>query len=152
VVTSTGKSAIVEQGREIPYSSSSGNAGTNVQFKKAVVSLTATPFITPDDRVQMDLVVTQDEQGENVAQTGGGFVPAIDTRKVQTSLLVDNGATVVLGGVYQDNNTHSADKVPLLGDVPFIGSLFRHKVLSDHKRELLIFVTPKIIKEGLKVP
>jgi type IV pilus assembly protein PilQ len=153
VVTATGKKATVEQGQEVPYSTSSGLGGvTNTQFKKATLSLDVTPFITPDDRVQMDLSVHSDAIGQNVAQATGGSAPAIDTRRVDTSLLVDNGATVVLGGVYADDANHTTEKIPLLGDVPFIGNLFRHQIKNDSKRELLIFVTPKILKEGLKVP
>jgi type IV pilus assembly protein PilQ len=152
VVTSTGHAAIVEQGQEVPFSTSSGQTGTQTSFKKATLALEVTPFITPDDRIQMDLLVKSDAIGQNVPQATGGSQPAIDTRRVNTSLLVDNGDTVVLGGVYSDDARRRTDKIPLLGDIPFIGTLFRHNLKQDTKRELLIFVTPKILKEGIKVP
>ena len=151
VVTATGRAAVVEQGTEIPFSSSSGNTGTTTQFKKATLALEVTPFITPDDRVQMDLNVKSDAIGQNVSQATGGSAPAIDTRRVTTSLLVNNGDTVVLGGVYERDNNKSADKIPLLGDLPLLGSLFKHNLTTTKKTELLIFVTPKILKEGIRV-
>jgi len=150
VVTATGKAAVVEQGQEIPYTVTTAlgaGAVAQVQFKKAVLALEVTPFITPDDRVQMDLNVKSDAPSGLVVQGQ----PAIDTRRVNTSVLVDNGNTVVLGGVYSDDQRNSTDKIPLLGDVPFLGTLFRHKLKTDAKRELLIFVTPKILKEGIRV-
>lgn len=150
VVTANGKQATIEQGREIPYQTSSGNTGTNTQFKKAVLSLTVAPQITPDNRVIMDLNVTNDSQGENVT-TGTGSAPAIDTRKLDTQVLIRSGDTVVLGGVFQRETSDSASKVPLLGDIPLLGFLFRNSDRSDTKRELLIFVTPKVLQEGLKV-
>ncbi|NGY06501.1 type IV pilus secretin PilQ [Solimonas terrae] len=150
VVTANGKQATIEQGREIPYQTSSGNSGTNTQFKKAVLSLTVSPQITPDNRVIMDLNVTNDSQGENVT-TGSGSAPAIDTRKLDTQVLIRSGDTVVLGGVFQRESTTGASKVPLLGDVPLLGFLFRNSSKSDTKRELLIFVTPKVLQDGLKV-
>src|SRR5256885_10563556 len=99
----------------------------------------------------MDLSVKSDAIGQNVAQATGGSAPAIDTRRVNTSLLVNNGDTVVLGGVYSDDARHTESKIPLLGDIPFIGTVFRNRLKTDTKRELLIFVTPKILKEGIKV-
>lgn len=150
VVTANGKQATIEQGREIPYQTSSGNTGTNTSFKKAVLSLTVAPQITPDNRVIMDLNVTNDSQGENVT-TGTGSAPAIDTRKLDTQVLIRSGDTVVLGGVFQRESTTGASKVPLLGDIPLLGFLFRNDSRSDTKRELLIFVTPKVLQDGLKV-
>ena len=150
VVTANGKQALIEQGREIPYQTSSGNNGTNTQFKKAVLSLTVSPQITPDNRVIMDLNVTNDSQGANVT-TAGGTAPAIDTRRLDTQVLIKSGETVVLGGVFQRETTNSASKVPLLGDIPLLGALFRNNEKSDVKRELLIFVTPKVLQEGLAV-
>lgn len=150
VVTANGKQALIEQGREIPYQTSSGNNGTNTQFKKAVLSLTVSPQITPDNRVIMDLNVTNDSQGANVT-TAGGTAPAIDTRRLDTQVLIKSGETVVLGGVFQRETTNSASKVPLLGDIPLLGALFRNNQRSDVKRELLIFVTPKVLQEGLAV-
>ncbi|WP_370153101.1 MULTISPECIES: type IV pilus secretin PilQ [Pseudomonadota] len=150
VVTANGKQAVIEQGREIPYQSSSGNQGTETQFKKAVLSLTVNPQITPDDRVIMDLSVTNDSQGEDV-NTGVGSAPAIDTRRLDTQVLIASGETVVLGGVFQEESRRSSAKVPFLGDIPLLGALFRSNSRSDNKRELLIFVTPRVLQEGLVV-
>lgn len=151
VVTANGKQATIEQGREIPYQSAAGGgAVAQTEFKKAVLSLTVTPQITPDNRVVMDLGVTNDSQGEDVS-TGLGSAPAIDTRRLDTQVLIRSGETVVLGGVFQQENRKSAGKVPLLGDIPLLGALFRNSTRSDNKRELLIFVTPKVLQEGLKV-
>lgn len=151
VITANGKQAAIEQGREIPFQNATSSGATAVQFKKAVLSLSVTPQITPDNRVIMDLAVTNDSQGTNVAQSGGGSAPAIDTRKVTTQVLVDNGQTVVLGGIYEQTSNDSVTKVPLLGDVPLLGVLFRTKSKIQNKTELLIFITPKILSEGLKV-
>jgi type IV pilus assembly protein PilQ len=150
VVTANGKQAVIEQGREIPYQSSSGNQGTQTQFKKAVLSLTVNPQITPDNRVVLDLSVTNDSQGENV-NTGVGSAPAIDTRRLDTQVLIGSGETVVLGGVFQEEKSNAAAKVPFLGDIPLIGSLFRSSSRNNNKRELLIFVTPRVLQEGLTV-
>ena len=151
VVTANGKQAMIEQGREIPYQSAAGGgAVAQTEFKKAVLSLTVTPQITPDDRVVMDLGVTNDSQGEDVS-TGLGSAPAIDTRRLDTQVLIRSGETVVLGGVFQQENRRSAGKVPLLGDIPLLGALFRNSTRSDNKRELLIFVTPRVLQEGLNV-
>lgn len=146
VITANGKKALIEQGQEIPYQSSSANSGTNVQFKKAVLSLDVTPQITPDNRVLMDLEIRNDAAG---TVTQG--VPSIDTKRVTTQVLIKTGETVVLGGVYQQSNTTSASKVPLLGDIPLLGALFRNDLKTATKRELLIFITPKILQDGLKV-
>ena len=124
-----------------------------MQFKKAVLSLSVTPQITPDNRVIMDLAVTNDSQGTNVAsERAAARAPAIDTRKVTTQVLVDNGQTVVLGRHLRAKlSSDSVTKVPLLGDVPLLGALFRTKSKIQNKTELLIFITPKILSEGLKV-
>ncbi len=151
VVTANGKQAVIEQGREIPYLSSSGNTGAQTQFKKAVLSLTVSPQITPDNRVVMDLAVTNDSQGEDVNTSLGGSAPAIDTRRLETQVLIKSGETIVLGGVFQEESTKSASKVPLLGDIPLLGVLFRSDSTSRNKRELLIFVTPRVLQEGLAV-
>ncbi len=151
VITANGKQAAIEQGREIPFQNATSSGATAVQFKKAVLSLNVTPQITPDNRVIMDLVVTNDSQGSNVSQSGGGSAPAIDTRKVTTQVLVDNGQTVVLGGIYEQTSNDSVTKVPVLGDIPVLGVLFRTKSKIQNKTELLIFITPKILSEGLKV-
>lgn len=149
VLTSSGKQALIEQGREIPFQTSSSNNGTNTQFKKAVLSLGVTPLVTPDGRVIMDLAVTNDSQGVSVSTGTGGSAPAIDTRRLQTQALIRSGETLVLGGVFQEEQSRNAGKVPLLGDIPLFGALFRNSARSRAKRELLIFVTPSILEEEL---
>jgi type IV pilus assembly protein PilQ len=150
VITANGKEAVVEQGREIPYLEASSSGAATINFRKAVLSLTVTPQITPDSRVLLDLRVTADTQGEDVA-LGLGAAPSIDTRRLNTQVLVESGNTVVLGGVFQQETTNDTTKVPLLGDIPLFGQLFRNRSNADSKRELLIFVTPKILQEGLRV-
>lgn len=149
VVTANQKQAIIEQGVEIPYQEASASGATTTSFKKAVLMLTVTPQITPDNRIIMDLTVTNNSVGENVASATGGFVPSIDTRGLTTQVLVNNGDTVVLGGVYQTTRSSAVRKVPLLGDIPGLGVLFRSTQEQSDKRELLVFVTPKILKENL---
>lgn len=151
VITANAKEASIEQGVEIPYQEASASGATTITFKKAVLSLVVTPQITPDNRVIMDLSVKNDSVGQQVANQLGGTIPSIDTREVNTQVLVDNGETVVLGGIYQQDNRNSVTKVPFLGDIPLIGALFRTKSTIANKRELLIFVTPKIMQEGLRV-
>jgi type IV pilus assembly protein PilQ len=148
VVTADLKKATIEQGRQIPYSVVDDNGQANTEFKDAVLKLEVTPQITPDDRVRMDLKVTKDDVGVNVPQANGGSVPSIDKRGLETQVLVNNGETVVLGGVVEQNKRTATDKVPLLGDIPLLGYLFQGNTNSTIKRELLIFVTPQILKEG----
>ena len=144
VVTSNQHTARIEQGVDIPYQEASASGATSVSFQKAVLSLEVTPQITPDDRVSMDLRVNKDSVGGLYAG-----VPSIDTSSVETQVLVDNGDTVVLGGIYEHAKTEGARKVPLLGDIPVLGHLFRSTTRSEAKSELLIFVTPRILKEGM---
>ena len=144
VITADKQKATIEQGTEIPYLTSASNGGTTVNFKPAVLSLAVTPQITPDGRVIMDLEVKKDAVGQ-VFQG----IPSIDTKKVVTQILVDDGETAVLGGIYEQTSRVDTEKVPLLGDLPFIGRLFRHDARVDDKVELLIFITPKIIKDTL---
>ncbi len=151
VITANQKEARIEQGVEIPYQESASSGATTTQFKKAVLALTVTPQITPDDRIIMDLIVSKDAVGELVASATGGFVPSIDTREVVTQVLVNNGETVVLGGVYETERRESASKVPILGDLPGVGALFRSTTNTNNKAELLIFVTPKILREGANI-
>jgi type IV pilus assembly protein PilQ len=148
VVTTDRAEASIRQGREIPYQVIN-NDGVKIEFKKAELELTVTPQITPDDRVIMDLRVTKNEQGIPVPSSTGELIPAIDTREVETQVLVDNGETVVLGGVFEQASNNAVDKVPLLGDIPAIGRLFQRRINEDIKRELLIFVTPQIVNEEL---
>lgn len=121
--------------------------GTKVEFKDAFLKLEVTPQITPDDRIKMDLKVSKDEQGVNVA-TSTGTQPTIDKRELETQVMVNNGETVVLGGVFEQTKNDNVSKVPLLGDVPLLGYLFRNTNKTNTKRELLIFVTPQILKNG----
>ncbi len=145
VITSNQQTALIEQGTEIPYQEASSSGATSVSFKEAVLKLEVTPQITPDDRIVMDLKVNKDSVG-----TIFNGVPSIDTRSVETQVLVDNGETVVLGGVYEQTNIDSVNKVPFFGDLPYIGVLFKTTFIQDDKAELLIFVTPKIIKDSLQ--
>jgi type IV pilus assembly protein PilQ len=144
LITTNKKSAYIEQGTEIPYLKSTSSGATAVEFKKAVLSLTVTPQITPDNRLILDLDVTQDQVGE-ILKTLEGETVAIDTQRIGTQVLVNNGETVVLGGIYQHTFSNKIDKVPLLGDIPGLGALFRRTYENIGKSELLIFVTPKII-------
>lgn len=146
ITTSNQKSAYIEQGVEIPYVESASSGATTVTFKKAVLSLRVTPQITPDDRVILDLEITQDSQGTTVATPTGEAV-AIDTQRIGTQVLVDNGETIVLGGIYQQNLISRVSKVPVLGDIPLVGFLFRNTTDTNERQELLIFVTPKIVAD-----
>jgi type IV pilus assembly protein PilQ len=145
VITSNQQTATIEQGTEIPYQEASSSGATSVSFKEAVLKLEVTPQITPDDRIVMDLEVNKDEVG-----TVFLGVPSIDTRAVKTQVLVDNGETVVLGGIYEQSKQKGSTRVPFFGDLPYVGFLFKTNLDSDTKRELLVFVTPKIIKDSLK--
>ncbi len=149
VITANQTQAIIKQGVEIPFEQATSSGATSIQFKEAVLALTVTPLITPDERVDLTLKVDQDAIGENVGTSLGGLVPSIDTRSVETRVLVENGQTVVLGGIYEQIRRTTRSKVPFLGDIPGVGNLFRNKSVQDEKAELLIFVTPTIIKESL---
>jgi type IV pilus assembly protein PilQ len=149
VITANQKEARIEQGVEIPYQQSASSGATTVQFKKAVLSLTVTPQITPDNNIIMDLRVHKDNVGEVISTGGiGGTVPSIDTRAVETQVLVEDGQTVVLGGIYETERRETVNKVPFLGDIPAVGVMFRSKSVQNDKSELLIFVTPRILEEG----
>jgi len=144
VVTSNQSEALIRQGVEVPYQQASSSGATNVAFKAAVLELKVVPQITPDDKVIMDLDVSKDSVGDVTAG-----IPSINTRNVTTQVLVNNGETVVIGGIYEQVKNEGVDKIPLLGDLPLIGVLFRHKYKVDDQAELLIFVTPKILKDSL---
>ncbi|MDH5484106.1 MAG: type IV pilus secretin PilQ [Gammaproteobacteria bacterium] len=146
VVTSDRHEAFIEQGVEIPYLSATSSGATQVEFKKAVLSIKVTPQITPDDRIIMDLTVNKDSVGQVYFN-----IPSVDTNEVTTQVLVNNGDTVVLGGIYETESRNEVDKVPVLGDLPLIGGLFRHSLEQIDKSELLIFVTPKILKDSLSL-
>lgn len=145
VITADGRKANIESGQEIAYTTTTGDT-SNTSFKNADLSLTVTPQITPDDRIIMDIEITNDQVGSNV-----GGEPSIDTQSVETQALVKNGETVVLGGIFKTSTTKLVSKVPLLGDMPVIGSLFRHETDNSKKSELLIFITPKILKDDLAI-
>jgi len=151
VITANQKEANIKQGVEIPYQEASSSGATTTQFKEAVLSLTVTPQITPDNRIIMDLFVTKDSVGDVVSNERGGSVPSIDTRSIETQVLVNNGQTVVLGGIYETEQAENISKVPFLGDIPFLGYFFRSTRIISQKSELLIFVTPKILKEGSSI-
>jgi type IV pilus assembly protein PilQ len=151
VITANGKEASIEQGVEIPFQESASSGATTTQFKKAVLSLKVTPQITPDDRVILDLTVSKDNVGQLVQSATGGQVPSIDTREITTQVLVNDGQTVVLGGILETEKRETVNKVPFLGDIPGLGVLFKSKSRTDNKDELLIFVTPKILREGADI-
>ena len=143
ITTSNQKEAYIEQGVEIPYQEAASSGATATQFKKAVLSLKVTPHITPDDKIILDLVITQD----TISDITSGFAPAIDTQRIGTQVLVNNGETIVLGGIYQQAIISTVSKVPVLGDIPYLGWLFRSSSQLNEKKELLIFVTPRIVTE-----
>jgi type IV pilus assembly protein PilQ len=151
VITANQKEALILQGVEIPYQESASSGATTTQFKNANLSLKVTPLITPDNRVILDLDVSDDSVGQNVQSATGGSVPSIDTREIKTQVLVNDGQTVVLGGILETTKTKSADKVPLLGDIPLLGYLFKTTTDINNKTELLIFITPKILREGTNI-
>jgi type IV pilus assembly protein PilQ len=151
VIAANNFQASIAQGVEIPYQESSSSGATTTQFQEAVLSLTVTPQITPDNRIIMDLTVTKDSVGEVVPSATGGFVPSIDTRTVETQILVNDGETVVLGGIYETESRETYSKVPVLGDIPGLGYLFRSRTSVDNDAELLIFVTPRILREGARI-
>jgi type IV pilus assembly protein PilQ len=151
VITANQKEAVIEQGVEIPYQQSASSGATTIQFKKAVLSLKATPQITPDNRIIMDLDVRDDSVGTVVVASGGVNVPSINTREIATQVLVNDGQTVVLGGILQTTQREDDTKVPYLGDIPILGHLFKNTSHQDDKDELMIFITPKIVHEGVNV-
>ena len=148
IITANQKQATIMQGVEIPYQESASSGATTTQFKNAVLSLKVTPLITPDNRVVLDLDVSDDTVGAQVTSATGGSVPSIDTREIQTQVLVNDGQTVVLGGILETVKSKSADKVPFLADIPVLGNLFKSTININNKTELLIFITPKILREG----
>jgi len=145
VVTEDNVPAIIEQGVELPYQQATSSGATSVQFRKASLKLEVTPQITPDGNVVLDVDVAKDSQGANT--TAG---PAINTQHVRTKVMVENGGTVVLGGIYQQTQTTDINKVPLVGDIPVLGNLFKSTQRVDNKTELLVFITPKIVAERLQ--
>jgi len=142
VITADQVKALIEQGEELPYQTATSSGATAIQFRKANLKLEVTPQITPEGNVILDLDVNKDSVGRN---TSAGF--AIDTKHVKTQVLVENGGTVVIGGIFTQNEREDINKVPVLGDVPFLGNLFKNKVRLNNKTELLVFITPKVVTE-----
>ncbi len=151
VITANQKKATIEQGTEIPYQQSASSGATTIAFKKAVLSLEVTPQITPDNRIILDLDVKKDTVGQVVVASGGVNVPSIDTQEITNQVIVNDGQTVVLGGILQTEHREDVSKVPWLGDIPVLGRLFKETTTTNNKDELLIFVTPKIVHEGVNV-
>jgi type IV pilus assembly protein PilQ len=148
VITANQKQATIMQGVEIPYQESASSGATTTQFKNAVLSLKVTPLITPDNRVVMDIDVSDDTVGAQVTSATGGSVPSIDTRQITTQVLVNDGQTVVLGGILETMRSKTDTKVPFLANIPVLGNLFKSTININNKTELLIFITPKILREG----
>jgi len=146
VTTANQQKAIIEQGTQIPYQQSTSSGATSVAFKNAALSLEVTPQITPDEKIIMDLEVKKDRVGQIFAG-----IPSIDTQRVQTQVLVSNGETAVLGGIYEQTERNDVDKVPFFGDLPFVGNVFKRRIRQNDKTELLIFITPKVMDENLAV-
>jgi type IV pilus assembly protein PilQ len=147
VLTSNQKTAVIESGTEIPYQQATSSGATSTSFQKAVLSLTVTPQITPDDRLIMDLQITKDSVGEFSVDG----IPSIDTNEVDTQVLVDDGETLVLGGIYEQIKRNEVDRTPFFGELPLVDWMFKKTLNQDDRAELLIFVTPKIVKEELNI-
>ena len=144
IMTADRVEASIEQGTEIPYQEASSSGATSVSFKKANLSLKVTPQITPDNRVLMEIQINKDTVSSTLIVNS---TPAIDTKVVKTQVMVENGGTVVIGGIYQQTLDSTVNKVPLLGDIPFLGALFRNKVDKNNRTELLVFITPRVVED-----
>jgi len=142
VITADQQKALIEQGEELPYQVATSSGATSLQFRKANLKLEVTPQITPEGSVILDVDVNKDSVGRT---TAAGF--AIDTKHVKTQVLVENGGTVVIGGIFEQTDRDEVSKVPFLGDVPYLGNLFKTRTKSSNKTELLIFLTPKVVTE-----
>jgi len=149
VVTTNGKKAIIKAGDKIPYQTTSGDQGTTTEFEDAVLSLEVTPLIIPGNKIHMELKINKDIHDGNTV--GVNPLPIINQKEIQTSVLVDNGDTIVLGGIFERNKSKTSDSVPILGDIPVIGAAFKVNSSKDNKTELIIFITPKIMDETLSV-
>ncbi|RLQ23575.1 type IV pilus secretin PilQ [Seongchinamella sediminis] len=149
VITGDKQQATIKSGTEIPYQEAAASGATSTSFKEAVLELDVTPNITPDDRVMLDLNVKQDSVGDLVPSGQGGFIPSIDTTELTTQVLVGNGETVVLGGVFKTEDIETINKVPFFGDIPYVGAFFRSETRNNTKTETLIFITPRILADTL---
>ena len=143
LITADQTKALIEQGTEYPYTVTAPNGATTISFKKAVLKLEVTPQITPEGNIILDLDVNKDSRGETTTQG-----VAIDTKHVKTQVLVENGGTVVIGGIFEMEETNQENKIPFLGDVPVMGNLFKSRTKESTKREMLVFITPKVISEN----
>lgn len=141
VLTQDRKEAVIESGTQIPYQEASSSGATSTSFKKAVLGMTVTPQITPDGQIIMDIKVNKDSVNRNC----GASEPCIDTKRLDTKAMVENGGTLILGGIYEEENSEGVRKVPLLGDIPVVGNLFKSRSRNTSKKELLIFITPRIV-------
>ncbi len=144
VITADGQTASIQTGTEIPYQEASSSGASSVSFKAAVLKLEVTPQITPDDRIIMDLKINQDSIGDVF-----NGIPSINTNALETQVLVENGETIVLGGIFRSTETHAITKTPFFGDIPLIGVLFRRTEFTETKAELLVFITPRLVKDTL---
>ena len=151
VITANQREATIRQGVEIPYQQSASSGATTIAFKDAVLSLKVKPLITPDNRIILDLTVSDDTVGQVVVASGGVNVPSINTRTIETQVVLSDGQTVVLGGILETTHSDAETKVHWLGDIPVLGNFFKNTTKVDDKDELLVFVTPKIIREGVNV-
>jgi type IV pilus assembly protein PilQ len=143
IITADQTKALIEQGTEYPYAVTAPNGATTLAFKKAVLKLEVTPQITPEGNIILDLDVNKDSRGETTTQG-----VAIDTKHVKTQILIENGGTVVIGGIFEMEETNQENKIPLLGDVPVVGNLFKNRTKESTKREMLVFITPKVISDN----
>jgi type IV pilus assembly protein PilQ len=148
VITADQQAAVIQSGQEIPYQEATSSGATSISFKNAVLSLSVTPQITPDGKVNLSLKVNQDSPNYNKLIGGPNGVPAINTRSIETHVMVDNGQTIVLGGIYETQDGKIVKRVPFLGSLPVIGALFRNTTINNSRQELLIFITPKVLKQA----
>jgi type IV pilus assembly protein PilQ len=151
ITTANQQEAVISQGTEIPYQEASSSGATTISFKKAALELRVTPLITPDNRLQLEISVKKDRVGGLTVTSGGVNVPSIDTSQLSTTVFMGDGQTVVLGGILETERRETVTKVPGLGDIPILGHLFKTTGKVNNKDELLIFVTPKILREGVAV-
>jgi type IV pilus assembly protein PilQ len=147
VITADQQKALIEQGEELPYLAATSSGATNVQFRKATLKLEVTPQITPDGNVILDVDIAKDSRGASAGLAGF----AINTKHIRTKVLVENGGTVVIGGIFEQAESNDTSKVPFLGDIPYLGYLFKTNTKSNNRTEMLIFLTPKVVAERLGV-
>lgn len=144
LLTADQTKASIEQGTEFPYTETAPNGATTVSFKKAVLKLQVLPQITPEGNIILDLDINKDSRGETTSQG-----VAIDTKNIKTQVLVENGGTVVIGGIFELEETNSVNKVPLLGDIPVVGNLFKNRTRESRKNEMLVFITPRMVTDAI---